>query len=92
MKKLLASLALAGSLVASGLIYPTTMVVDELDYQNDIVRLQTATGFVYEMEGTEDYIEGDMVSLIMFTNGTKYIMDDIILDARYAGWSIYQTK
>lgn len=88
MKKLLAMLAIAMQLTAAGLVYPTTMQVVNLDYGADLVTVQTATGFQYEFEGTEDYTEGDLVSLVMWSGGTKDITDDMILAARYSGYWI----
>lgn len=82
MKKLLATLA---AIIAAGLIYPTTMQVT--DVTNDLVTMTTATGFVYQMHA-DDYDKGDLVSCIMFSNGTTDITDDIILAARYSGFYI----
>ena len=82
MKKLLATIA---AVIAAGLIYPATMVVT--DVSNDLVTMETATGFVYQMHA-DDYEKGDLVSLVMFSNGTTDITDDIILAARYSGFHI----
>ena len=84
MRKVLAALMAATAIISSGFLYPTTMVITEIE--NDVVTLETATGFVYQFEGAEDYAVKDMVSLIMFTNGTPEIMDDVILSARYSGF------
>lgn len=83
MKKLLAALA---AVIAAGLIYPATMQVT--DVTNDLVTMETATGFVYQFEGVEDYTKGDLVSCIMFSNGTADITDDMILSVRYSGFYI----
>lgn len=83
MKKLLAMLAIVMQLTAAGLIYPATMQVT--DVSNDLVTMETATGFVYQMHA-DDYNNGDLVSCIMFSNGTTDITDDIILAARYSGF------
>lgn len=82
MKKLLATIA---AIIATGLIYPATMQVT--DVTNDLVTMETATGFVYQMQA-DDYNKGDLVSLVMFSNGTTDITDDIILVARYSGFYI----
>lgn len=82
MKKLLATIA---AIIAAGLIYPTTMIVT--DVSGDLVTMETATGFVYQMHA-DDYEKGDLVSLVMFSNGTTDITDDIILTARYSGFYI----
>lgn len=82
MKKLLATIA---AVIAAGLIYPATMIVT--DVSGDLVTMETATGFVYQMQA-DDYEKGDLVSLVMFSNGTTDITDDIILAARYSGFII----
>lgn len=81
MKKLLVTIA---AIIAAGLIYPTTMQIT--DISGDVVTLETSTGFVYQFTGAEDYSENDLVSCIMFSNGTTNITDDIILSARYSGF------
>lgn len=88
MKKLLAMLAIVMQLTAAGLVYPATMQVVNLDYSADLVTVQTATGFTYEFEGTEDYTEGDLVSCLMWSGGTDEITDDLVLAARYSGYWI----
>lgn len=85
MKKILSFLA---AIIAAGLIYPTTMLVTDIDYTTDVVTIETATGFIYQFEGAEDYIKGDLVSCIMFSNGTADITDDMILSVRYSGFYI----
>ena len=85
MKKLLATIA---AIIAAGLIYPATMQVTDIDYNNDVVTIETATGFTYEFYGAEDYTKGDLVSCIMFSNGTADITDDMILSVRYSGFYI----
>lgn len=86
MKNLLAALGIVSALATSGLIYPTAMTVTDLDYSADIVTMETSTGFVYEMYGCEDYAPGDIVALVMWSNGTDVITDDIIITARYSGY------
>lgn len=76
---------IASSVIALG-IYAATMKVTAID--NDVVEMETATGFVYEWEGADDYEVGDLVSLIMDSKGTEEIVDDEILSMRYAGWNL----
>lgn len=66
--------------------YPTTTVVTEVTTEN--VKVKTFSGIVYSMpnEG-EDWIEGDLASLIMKESGRPNdITDDTIIVARYSGW------
>lgn len=77
--------ALASVLAASRLIYPATMEV--INISGDVVTMETATGHIYEMDGAEDWQEGDLAALIMWNNGTPdNVEDDIILAARYSGF------
>lgn len=82
MKRTIAAIAAAMALISAGTIYPETMKVTSI--QGGIARMETSTGHIYEMDA-EDYEVDDLVSLIMFDNGTPEVMDDIILSARYAG-------
>lgn len=74
-------------LIMAASIYATTMRVTAIDNAKDIVTMETATGHIFEMEGTEDYMIGDYVSLVMDDNGTPGITDDIIVSAQYSGWT-----
>ena len=87
-KTLVAALALATALASSRMIYAETMRVDRLNYDSDSVTLVTATGLTYEMTGCEDYEKGDLVSLVMWSNGTDDVTDDVILSAQYSGFRI----
>ena len=80
--KLAAAIATAAALIATGTIYPTTMRVTSI--HDGVALVKTATGYAYEIDA-EDYMEDELVSAIMFDNGTPEITDDIILSARYAG-------
>lgn len=93
MKKTLATLATLAAIAlfatpAHAATYPATMKVTAINPATDVVTMETATGHVYEMTGVEDYLVGDLVSLIMDDKGTTEITDDEILSARYAGWWI----
>ncbi len=66
--------------------YPTTTVVTEVNAET--VKVKTFSGIEYTMSGDgEDWLEGDLASLIMEENGTPDdITDDNIIVARYSGW------
>lgn len=67
--------------------YPLSTVVCGVDIDNDIVGLEDFNGNVWEINGVEDFMEGDVVALIMSDNGTpRMIEDDIVISARYCGW------
>lgn len=71
-------------------LYPAAAVVTGLDYEADIVTVEKGNGMIYEFYGTEDYAEGDVVSMIMWDNGTTDdVSDDWVVDARYSGFWMY---
>jgi presenilin-like A22 family membrane protease len=71
----------------SATIYPATMVITSVDYESDTVSATTATGYIYEFYGTEDWYVGDLAGMIMDDNGTPEITDDKILQVRYVGYT-----
>lgn len=84
-KGIVTALIAATGLIAQGFLYPETMIITEIDEAQDLVTLECANGNVFEFYGIEDYAEGDLVSMIMYNNGTELVYDDVILDAEYAG-------
>lgn len=87
-KTALVTLAAVVQIAAAGLIYPVTMEVVGLDYSADLVTLETATGYTYQMTGCEDYTRGDLVALVMWSSYTDTIEDDVIITARFSGWAV----
>lgn len=67
-------------------IYPTTMIVVELDNQHDIVICEDFNGNQWAFEGIEDWCIGDIVSMIMDDMGTESIYNDTIIMVRYSGY------
>lgn len=70
-------------LIATETIYPTAMTVTAVN--DEAVTMETSSGHIFEMGGSEDYEVGDLVATIMWSNGTETVTDDMILAARYAG-------
>lgn len=68
-------------------LYPATATVTDLDYERDIVTVENANGYTYQYYGCEDYAEGDLVSMIVYSNGTDDITDDEILMVYYSGYT-----
>jgi hypothetical protein len=86
-RKFFIELAAVIALLANGVIYPSTMVITHVDYFTDTVIVENATGFQYHFEGVEDLIPGDVVSVVMYSNGTPWtIADDEVVSARYSGF------
>lgn len=84
-KGIVAALITATGLIANGFLYPDTMIITEIDEEEDHVTMECANGNQFQMYGVEDYFIGDLVSCIMYNNGTDVVYDDVILDAEYAG-------
>ena len=90
MKKLFALILVLVALcgVATAELYPETARIVELNYEEDIVTVETFNGFLYSFYGCEDYSMGDGVALIMDDNGTAKVFDDVIVMAQYCGWKL----
>lgn len=86
-RKYFIELAAVITLLLNGIIYPATAIITHVDYPTDTVVVETASGFTYSFEGIEDLVEGDVMSLLMYNNGTPWsIADDEIISARYSGF------
>lgn len=74
-------------------VYPATLVVTNVDYENYKIEFENATGYHYEVdEYPEDYQVGDVVSAIMYGNQTPEITDDVIVTCRYSGFVIDELR
>lgn len=97
MKKLFAIAIMAAAVLASKPvnagtelhpeIYPQTAVVIDTNLATDTVTVETFSGLTYEFYGVEDWLYGDICSLIMSDSGTPdSVLDDEILKIRYSGY------
>lgn len=69
-------------------MYPRTTIVTELDYEHDMVIMVDGAGELWSMKGINDWELGDIVSLLMYNNGTpKTIYDDTIALAYFSGFT-----
>jgi len=67
--------------------YALTTQVVQVDYENDVVVCQDFNGNLWEFEGCEDWMYGDIASLVMNDMGTPEIYDDeIVAPPRYSGY------
>lgn len=66
--------------------YPTTMIVNELDYNENMVICIDFNGNEWAFEEIEDWRIGDIASMIMDDMGTELIYDDTIIMVRYSGY------
>lgn len=67
-------------------VYATTMTVESVNEQTDIVTLVDFNGFIWQIQGVEDWQEGDIASCLMHSKGTPEIIDDVILKVQYSGY------
>lgn len=69
-------------------LYPLSTTVTEIN--NDTVTVEDTNGNLWSFDGTEDWQVGDGCSLLMDSNGTNNIEDDIIISTQYYynDWSI----
>ena len=67
-------------------IYPQTLVVNDINYGQDVLILTDFNGNDWIWVGVEDFCVGDIVAAIMDDNDTKIIFDDTIITLRYAGY------
>lgn len=65
--------------------YPLTAKVVKTNRKKNVVIVQDYSGNKWKFRGCEDYSKGDVVSMLMDSNGTKNVTDDIILQVRYSG-------
>lgn len=67
-------------------IYSLTTVVVDVNYETDIVTCEDFNGNAWDFYGCEDWLEGDICSMVMYNHGTVIIYDDEIINVRYCGW------
>ena len=67
-------------------LYALTTVVAEVDRECNTVYCVDFNGEEWAFWGCEDWVEGDIASMLMYTNGTPIIYDDVILGVRYGGY------
>lgn len=68
--------------------YALATTIVEFDWENDIVTCEDDMGFRWQFEGIEDWCIGDTATLVMYTNGTDLIYDDVIIRATYSTWEL----
>ena len=68
-------------------IYSKTCMVTEIDTENNLVTVSTASGLLFQFYGVEDYDVTDIVSVTFFTRFTpKNVKDDMVVSCRYSGF------
>ena len=62
-------------------MYPLSTIVTEI--KDNSVTVEDTNGNLWDFYGTEDWEVGDGCSLLMDSNGTDNIEDDIIISTQY---------
>jgi len=75
----------AGSLHANHEQYPRTTVVKEIDMAMDLVVLRDCTGHEWTFHGIEDWMVGDICSILLDNMETAIIDDDEIIGKKHNG-------
>ena len=71
--------------------YAETGIITSIEYADDnlgcLMEITVANGnmFCYYSEDNNDYLLYDLVSMIMYDNGTQIVYDDEILKVQYSG-------
>lgn len=67
--------------------YPTCGIIVENDERSETVTVEDFNGNHWQFNGVEDWLVGDIVSMIMSDNGTPdSIYDDEIVMVKYSGY------
>lgn len=67
-------------------IYAITTVVVEINHDEDTVACQDFNGNIWVFYGVEDWLVGDVATLVMWNCETDIIYDDEVMDVYYSGW------
>lgn len=65
--------------------YPRTAIVYSFDTKSDTVKVIDFAGEMWEFTEIDDWMIGDIVSMMMYDNNTSLIYDDEIVEIRYSG-------
>lgn len=66
-------------------IYPNCGIVKEINLEKNTVTVEDYTGNLWEFSEIEDWMIGDVCVMVIDSNGTVTIYDDLILSTRYCG-------
>lgn len=94
MKKIIIAIILVGIAMSNKIVvnapannsYKLNTIVVATNKQNDVVIVEDKGGNLWEFDGVEDWLVGDICELTMFDNGTENIVDDEISATIYKGY------
>lgn len=79
------AITVVSTLASAGIIYPQAYRVTKVNYKTDEITIASRSGYTYTIEGTDDWMPGDICACIMYNNGTRDISDDKVISYRYSG-------
>ena len=68
-------------------IYPETAMITNIDAENNLITVTCGNGNMFSFYSeSEDWICGDLCSLIMYNNRTVIVDDDKVIKSKYSGY------
>lgn len=84
---ILVAVIIVGGIVVTNNFHSRVAMVTEIDNENNIITVTCGNGNMFSFYNVcEDWMCGDLCSLIMYDNGTEIVYDDMIVSARYGGY------
>lgn len=75
------------SVYVLGNFYPRTAMITEIDEANNIITLTCSNGNVFSTKREiEDFMVGNICSMLMYDCGTEYVCDDKVVVLKYDGY------
>ena len=76
---------LASGMNQDSYIYPETGIVVDVNRNANLVTFQTCGGMLYSFTECDDWQEGDMCSVIMYSGDVSNVYDDTVISVKYSG-------
>ena len=74
--------------IVSNNFYSQVAMITEVDEESNFVTATCSNGNMFSFYDTsEDWVCGDLCSMIMYDSGTKIVYDDKVISARYGGFT-----
>ena len=84
---MLVAIIIVGGIIATNNFHSRVAMVTEIDNENNIITVTCGNGNMFSFyDAEENWLCGDLCSLIMYDNGTKIVKDDKVVSARYGGF------
>lgn len=67
-------------------LHSRVAMVTEINEEENLITVTCANGNMFQFTDIEDWMCGDLCSMIMYDKGTEIVEDDIIISSRYGGY------